>query len=1562
MSKKVVASSQITLVDLNDSRPMSLSLKANRSTTQVYNVNSGVYEPDYSKDPIVITPILFFGNEDASHKIGKEISYTINGEAVAYSGDGNIPQGAKGCYQFNEKLYIFQNMGEKEGAFDQNNNLLIEAYIPEKKVTDELTGLSNGYLSTTIDLVKLDTGLDGAEGAAARGITISGEQVFISSDGKAYLPEKITLAANCIGDLTVGKWYYKSSDNWVVIENSQNKTSLEILNSASYFQNNVATIKVVSEESEGYYDIMSIYKVSNGKDGENGEDGDSPFLVYITNENISFAADENGKVVGKTVVSYVKAQAGLEEVVPVINTNGIKGGISGQLTIQVGAKNENGVPITITALPESLLGGEEPQQGVIEIPITSPIVTTLSINWSKINSGKKGEDGRDSFGSHIEFLEGKNVFSEENKNGKITLRAHFTEGGLLVTNDITYQWSGSPTSIPNSVNRTSQTLEVTSNMITGANTFTCIMTNKDGVARASSASITDYSDPYICQIESSYGTEFVNTQGETKLTCVVFKGAEGQVDTQGTKYQYSWEKFNINDSGVRVKDSTWSAIDKTTPSILASEINDRAVFVCKVSYNNTLIGLAELWLYDRLDSATYIYYSANANGSGASITPDSNTKYIGIYSGPAFAIQPTIPPEGTKWSQYKGDKGDKGDKGETGSGYKIVYMQSLPEMTSAQWKNLQDNSTTRTWTTNKANTHIQVGDTAQISGKATDAKDTSGQNVTVVLVGQVTAINGSTSITINTSSVQIGGSAGKDGENGQMLYAICNDTGDVVNKTATLQSGSLTLNAGTIVAVKFVNTNTANNPTINIGQKGKFPIYLGDKLLTADSAIWNPNAIINLVYNEIDGKGRWEIVNGSELESIKAINTVIERLDGEIDLRVTTEEYKKLQIGGRNLIKTDFSAFINTSLVEVSSEEKKLAMGLQAVDTAFKLYAATELDTETEYTLSCKAESVPDDVISAPEEEPKWVFGVGDQYNSNFKLIINKNGLCYGTGKLSKNYVPGEIITIDDISRTTLTTPIYLKDFKLEVGNKPTDWTPATEEVYNKITKVSELVIGEDSITSRVGELEGDMSTWVQKRDSFNWQLETKVDNVNTNAQSAAADAKKQATDGMQFSSYGLEIGDRRGVEKDTWTPNTYRARIDGYGYYIVYQNGTYSTSNLGEVVASFLNDSIYLGRNSVNSTIDFCNGQMQITYGEMGNFGGKYTENLSRIISDGSLAIEAPKSIGLFTQGSGYNCYIKIGPQSSEGDVKAIELITDQGTKGKTSLAINYADIIAKTTEFTVTGNLTSNGLILNGIATINGNLNLATGKLTVNQNAEIGETLQLDKELYYNSSGKIGGINNSSGNVTLYATGALAICGESGYGRHIILTKDGIRPSHNTENAVLQCGLTGYRWKSIWSVNALNIESDRNKKKDIKPISGHYIDFFNSLNPVSYYRIYKTSDRAHLGFISQEVEESLLKANLTALDFGGFCKDIKTEEVEVINPDTGLIDIKIQPVVNQNGEFEYNYSLCYEEFIALNTKMIQLNQQKIKEQQETIEQLKQQIEELKEIIYQKFENSSNL
>ena len=69
-----------------------------------------------------------------------------------------------------------------------------------------------------------------------------------------------------------------------------------------------------------------------------------------------------------------------------------------------------------------------------------------------------------------------------------------------------------------------------------------------------------------------------------------------------------------------------------------------------------------LTIVDLLDTATYIYYSANEDGTGASIAPDANTKYIGIYGGPALeGGQPSVPPKDTIWSKYVGENGADGN-------------------------------------------------------------------------------------------------------------------------------------------------------------------------------------------------------------------------------------------------------------------------------------------------------------------------------------------------------------------------------------------------------------------------------------------------------------------------------------------------------------------------------------------------------------------------------------------------------------------------------------------------------------------------------------------------------------------------------------------------------------------------------------------------------------------------------------------------------------------------------------------------------------------------------------
>ena len=103
------------------------------------------------------------------------------------------------------------------------------------------------------------------------------------------------------------------------------------------------------------------------------------------------------------------------------------------------------------------------------------------------------------------------------------------------------------------------------------------------------------------------------------------------------------------------------------------------------------------------------------------------------------------------------------------------------------------------------------------------------------------------------------------------------------------------------------------------------------------------------------------------------------------------------------------------------------------------------------------------------------------------------------------------------------------------------------------------------------------------------------------------------------------------------------------------------------------------------------------------------------------------------------------------------------------------------------------------------------------------------------------------------------------------------------------------------VYSNGSLIATSDKRVKKDISSFDKRYENFFMSLSPSIYKFIDGTSDRYHSGFISQEIEEALVVNGLTTKDFVGF--------IRYNDPDTN----------------EEKYALRYEEFIALNTYMIQ-------------------------------------
>lgn len=167
---------------------------------------------------------------------------------------------------------------------------------------------------------------------------------------------------------------------------------------------------------------------------------------------------------------------------------------------------------------------------------------------------------------------------------------------------------------------------------------------------------------------------------------------------------------------------------------------------------------------------------------------------------------------------------------------------------------------------------------------------------------------------------------------------------------------------------------------------------------------------------------------------------------------------------------------------------------------------------------------------------------------------------------------------------------------------------------------------------------------------------------------------------------------------------------------------------------------------------------------------------------------------------------------------------------------------------------------------------------------------------------------------------------------------------------NGTISLGSGNYRFSQLYVTSSSISTSDKNYKDDIKSLTDKHLQFFMKLQPVSFLFKDGTSGRTHIGFIAQDVEQAMSECGLTDLDFAGFCKDQKIDSKLVDGEEVN------EPILDDNGNPEYIYSLRYEEFIALNTYAIQKLWNRVetleKENIETKNQIKsiqQDIAELK-------------
>ena len=118
---------------------------------------------------------------------------------------------------------------------------------------------------------------------------------------------------------------------------------------------------------------------------------------------------------------------------------------------------------------------------------------------------------------------------------------------------------------------------------------------------------------------------------------------------------------------------------------------------------------------------------------------------------------------------------------------------------------------------------------------------------------------------------------------------------------------------------------------------------------------------------------------------------------------------------------------------------------------------------------------------------------------------------------------------------------------------------------------------------------------------------------------------------------------------------------------------------------------------------------------------------------------------------------------------------------------------------------------------------------------------------------------------------------------------------------NATL--GTSTYKWGQGYSAASTFSTSDRNEKNSIEDLPVKYLDLFDRLRPVRFKFNDGTSGRFHVGFIAQDVEESMTAAAIDSQEFGGFGKDIHEETGEDIymlryEEFVGILAAKLQEV----------------------------------------------------------------
>lgn len=309
--------------------------------------------------------------------------------------------------------------------------------------------------------------------------------------------------------------------------------------------------------------------------------------------------------------------------------------------------------------------------------------------------------------------------------------------------------------------------------------------------------------------------------------------------------------------------------------------------------------------------------------------------------------------------------------------------------------------------------------------------------------------------------------------------------------------------------------------------------------------------------------------------------------------------------------------------------------------------------------------------------------------------------------------------------------------------------------------------------------------------------------------------------------------------------------------------------------------------------------------------------ENLLSQISslDGSMSAVQQTSNTLMTR-----------VQNVEGDLSSLtqtvsgfRLSVKNGESSSTiSLTANGTTINSQTIQ--LTGMVTFSDLSTSGKTTINGN-NITTGTIMASRIKLYGAMTVYTTSGGTTPGGSLGytksNLGGGSGMFMMATSGGEVAVTTSGAAMRYLAADNQIYIGNGTAGVVVtsssadmgyyfqpgsfravastaNLGTSAAKWGAVYATTGTIQTSDRNQKHSIEPLPEKYLNMFDLLTVYRYKLDSGTSDRYHVGFVAQDVEGDMRKAQIDSQEFGGFVTD-----------------------VDENGNTIY--MLRYEEFIGI-------------------------------------------